>query len=387
MSESPATREIIAYLSDPRHYRGHPRSVQVVETHFAWVFLAGTQVYKLKKATRQTSMDYRTLAAREQGCRNELRLNRRLAPDVYRGVVPIGRTRGGCVTLDRAPAVLDWLVEMRRLPAERMLDRAICERRLKRSDLHRIVQRIVRFFRSAPPRPMGGRSYLARLRGQILENGRDLAARDLGLSRRSVECVTRSQLEFVAADAPALASRGARLIDGHGDLRPEHVYLGTRRSEACVIDCLEFEPDLRRLDPAEEVAFLALECERLGARELARVLIERYRAAAADLVGDALIHFYMSRRAATRAKIAAWHLRDEEFAGERRQWKARARSYLSDALDHIRSAHRALAAAAASPPAERSDSSMRLRAAPREYAQLPRSGSSGRPLFCADPII
>jgi len=335
-------REVIAYLSDPRHYPGRPRGVDVIETHFAWVFLAAGKAYKLKKPTRQVSMDYRTVEARERGCRNELRLNRRLAPRIYRRVVPIVRSATGGLALGRGPRVLDWLVEMRRLPAARMLDRAIREGKVRLSDVRRVVRRLVRFFRHARSWPLPDSAYRARLRRQISESARDLAAPDLKLRRRSFEPVIRAQLEFLVAGAEVLAGRGARLVEGHGDLRPEHVYLGTRGSAACVIDCLEFEANLRRLDPAEEIAFLALECERSGARELARDLIAAYRSTARDAAASALIHFYMSRRAVTRAKIAAWHLRDEQFAGEHRLWRAHAYSYLRDALRHIRSAQRAL---------------------------------------------
>ena len=327
--------------------------MQVIETHFAWVFLTVRKAYKLKKPMRQTSMDYRSLAARERGCRNEVTLNRRLAPGIYLRAVPVVRTETGEVALGRARAfgarrgkgtVLDWLIEMRRLPAEGMLDRVIAAQRVSRVHLDRLVHALTRFFRRANPRPMSDRAYLKRLQGQIEKNAAELGAPDLGLSRERIESVTRLQLELLGAGPRLLAGRGGRVRDGHGDLRPEHVYVGGRAGDACVIDCLEFDPDLRRLDPAEEVAFLALECERLGAPITGSELIERYRASTSDPAPDALMHFYMSRRAATRAKIAAWHLRDEQFAGEHAKWKARAYSYLDDALDHIRAAERALCA-------------------------------------------
>ena len=341
------SREVCALLRHPPHNRGAPRSVRVVETHFAWVFLVGRKAYKLKKALRQTSLDYRSLAARERGCRNEVSLNRRLAPRIYLRSVPIVRTQSGELILGGRAAslarrgtatILDWLIEMVRLPVRGMLDRAITQGRARRSDLERLAERLDHFFRHARPRPMGDRAYRARLRGEIRQNGRELA---LGLSRRRIEPVIRAQLEFVTAHGEALAGRGGRLRDGHGDLRPEHVYLGGRASEVCVIDCLEFDPNLRRLDPAEEVGFLALECERLGARAIAWELIDRYRAATSDPVPEGLMHFYMSCRAATRSKIAAWRLREVRSASERRKWKARAYSYLDDAREHIRAAKRA----------------------------------------------
>jgi uncharacterized protein len=329
--------EKVAFLADARHYGSRRRAVGTIETHFAWVFLVGEYAYKLKKPLRQASMDYGTLARRERACRAELELNRRLAPGVYVRLIALSRSRDGALRLGAGAPVVDWLVQMVRLPAARMLDRAILTGTLGPRDLARLVARLVTFFRRAKRRSMSDRQYLLRLRQQILRNARELRAADLALDRSLVEAIIGSQLAFLDAPGQALAGRGARLLDGHGDLRPEHVFLGTRKLPACVIDCLEFDADLRRLDPAEEIAFLALECDRLGAARIARDLFARYARAMHDPVPQALMLFYKSRRAAVRAQIAAWHLRDAAFAGEWRQWRARARSYLADALRDIRS--------------------------------------------------
>jgi uncharacterized protein len=337
-------REKVASFSDPRRSRSPSRTVEVIETHFAWVFLAADRAYKLKKPVCQASMDYRTLAARERACREELRLNRRLAPGVYLRVLPVKRGRAGSLTRGTRVPIVDWVIEMRRLPAARMLDRAIANGTIRERDLDRVMHRLVTFFASAKGQPMNDQAYLTRLRRQIRRNARELAAPDLRLSRRRVAEVEKTQLAFLDRHARILVGRGSRLIEGHGDLRPEHVFIGAPSSRdrlirrACVIDCLEFDADLRRLDPAEEIAFLALECARLGAVRLVADLIARYRSLAGDAASDPLLHFYMSRRAAVRAQIAAWHLRDPAFAGEARKWRAQAHDYLRDASRHIRGA-------------------------------------------------
>ncbi|HVC31638.1 MAG TPA: hypothetical protein VND24_10660 [Steroidobacteraceae bacterium] len=335
-------REKVAWLTDPRHYPGRPRAVEVIETHFAWVFLAGARAYKLKKPLRQAAMDHRTLARRERACREELRLNRRLAPDVYLRVLPLYRRPGGSLSLRRplAPGlrIADWLVEMRRLAAARMLDRIIARGGVRAIDLDRLTARLASFYQQAQRRPSTDGAYRRRLSREIRRNADELCAQDLGLSRRRVIPLARAQHEFLDRGRAAFAGRGPRLVDGHGDLRPEHVFLGSSVLGVRVIDCLEFDRGLRWLDPAEEIAFLALECARLGASAVAQALIVRYRHVAGDPVPQALIHFYMSRRAALKAQIAAWHLRDPAFAGHRRAWKARAQSYLADAARHIKRA-------------------------------------------------
>ena len=333
--------EKVAFLADARHYPHRPGSVQTIETHFAWIFIAGERAYKLKKPLHQASMDYRTVALRERACRAELVLNRRLAPHVYRRLVPLRRASDGHLMIRAgAGGVVDWLVQMRRLPQERMLDRAIGAHHVAAGDRERVVRCLVSFFRRARALPMPDRAYRTYTREQIHASARTLHARDLGLAAERVDRVIRLQLGWMVRHGELLRGRGALLRDGHGDLRPEHVFLGTARQSACVIDCLEFDSRLRRMDPAEEMAFLALECTRLGAARLARDLLERYAHAMHDPLPRALTAFYMSRRAVVRAQIAAWHLRDPAFARRARQWRARAYSYLDDALLHLRRADR-----------------------------------------------
>ncbi|MDH5254836.1 MAG: hypothetical protein OEW72_02870, partial [Gammaproteobacteria bacterium] len=327
--------EKLAFLLDPRHYPGRAGSVDVLETHFAWVFLTPRHAWKLKKALRQDSMDYRTVASRGRGCRAELALNRRLAPGVYLDVVPLTRQPSGELALGKPGTVVDWLVRMRRLPSARLLGQALADGAVRPRDLAAVTKVLTAFFRHARRAPMTGRAYLERLHARTRQNGRALNAPGMWLNSRQIDAAVRLQLEFVAHAPELLASRARRLVDGHGDLRPEHVCLGP---PACVIDCLEFNRDLRRLDPAEEMAFLALECARLGHGGAGAELLERYRRAMPDDVPEALTEFYMSQRSLTRAKIAAWHLRDPRF--DAKQWRTRANSYLTDAVRHARAALR-----------------------------------------------
>jgi aminoglycoside phosphotransferase family enzyme len=126
------------------------------------------------------------------------------------------------------------------------------------------------------------------------------------------------------------------VVEAHGDLRPEHVFLGSAANVPCVIDCLEFDSRLRRLDPAEELAFLALECRRLGGSRVAGEILRGVHGALRDPVPDSVLFFYMSLRAATRAKVTAWHLRDRKLPPRARHWKSKAHSYLRDALHFAR---------------------------------------------------
>jgi aminoglycoside phosphotransferase family enzyme len=115
-----------------------------------------------------------------------------------------------------------------------------------------------------------------------------------------------------------------RLVEGHGDLRPEHVCLAP---EPVIIDCLEFSRELRLLDPADELAFLALECERLGAPAVGSWFLAAYTEVTGDAPPPLLLRFHRTYRALRRAKLAVWHLEDPAVR-EPARWTARARRYL-----------------------------------------------------------
>lgn len=335
-------QEMVELLGRPNRRSGRSRRIDVIETHFAWVFLTGALAYKIKKPVRYRSMDCRTLVRRERACRNELRLNRRLAQSTYLDVIPVVRKKDGSLGLGRGRQVIDWAIKMRRLPAARMLDRAIAEHAVTPRDLGAVVRLLSNFFKHARHAAISPRAYGARLHSLTTQNSRDLHEPDLGLSTRRVEAVIRPQLDFIVKGAPLLGPRAARLIDGHGDLRPEHVFLGSASDQPCVIDCLEFDRDLRRLDPAEELAFLGLECTRLGGSRFGSDVARLVQLTMDDPVPDALMDFYKSQRAVIRAKIAAWHQLDPQLAGNSRHWRAAGNSYLADALRYIRLALRDL---------------------------------------------
>jgi len=340
-SNPAGTAAIVRFLRESRHYPDRPTRIEVIETHFAWIFLADAYAYKLKKPVCRGRMDYRTIAARKRVCCDEVILNRRLAPETYLGVIPITRASDGTLALGRSGhgRVVDWVVKMHRLPAERMLDRAIIERHVHNQDLRALVARLTRFFDAAVRQPMSANRYVEHLAARTTQNQRDLCSPDLGLNRRLVTRITGMQFAFLAEHAASVGVRAEHLIDGHGDLRPEHVYLGSETEGPCVIDCLEFDPGLRWLDPGEEMAFLAMECRMLGARALSRALLARYRSATLTPPDAPLMDFYTSQSALTRAKLAAWHLHDPEIARHAAAWRARAQRYLLMAARFIRRAN------------------------------------------------
>jgi aminoglycoside phosphotransferase family enzyme len=172
----------------------------------------------------------------------------------------------------------------------------------------------------------------------------ELRAPALGLDSARIDTITAELARRLDADAQVFHGRVAdgRIVDAHGDLRPEHVFL---LPEPQIIDCLEFSAELRLLDSAAEIAFLALECERLGHAELGKRVLAHYREHAHDFCDPELLEFYRALRAFVRAKIAAWHLEDDVDTEAQTHWRGRACWYLDAAAASLRiDRHRAAVA-------------------------------------------
>jgi aminoglycoside phosphotransferase family enzyme len=329
----------VAFLRRPDAYPDRPTLVEAVETHISWVFLTPRFAYKLKKPVRQPYLDFRTVDARHQDCEEEVRLNRRLAGDLYLGVLALVETADHRLCLDGSGRTVDWLVHMHRLPSERMLDHMIAKKALRPADLYRVGERLARFYRDLPPVDVDVNEYVAGFAADVDENRRELSDPLFGLPATRATSVCDWLARFLDTHRALFATRvrQGRIIEGHGDLRPEHVCLA---AEPVVIDCLEFKRAFRILDAADELAFLALECERLGAPWAAQNLFAPYRAVTCDRPPPALIHFFQAFRATLRAKLAVWHNRDHDVR-DSAKWVRRALDYLALAERHAAAAGQA----------------------------------------------
>ena len=314
--------EKAALLSQPATYGPGVATVATVETHMSLLFLADSTVYKLKKPVVYPFLDFSTLDARERTCRDELRLNRRLAPDVYLGLSTITRAADGSLALDGRGEVVDWLVRMRRLPAGRTLDRLVVERIVTTAQVDAVAEVLARFYASAERGRLNADEYVEQLRREHAVSRAVIEGFDEGLARGLLDEVQR----FLDEDDALLRERVAagRIVDGHGDLRPEHVWLNT---PPLVIDCLEFNERLRQVDPFDEIAYLGLECARLGATWIGPRLLQKLSVALADAIDQRLLRFYSRYRACIRARLALAHL-TEPSPREPARWRPLARAYL-----------------------------------------------------------
>jgi uncharacterized protein len=330
MSQTVSLAVKVAALRTPAAYLNQPAAIEVVETHFAWVFLTDQHVYKLKKPLCRQDLDLSTLIARRKNCNRELQLNRRLSPAIYLGVVPLtdDGDRRGLMVAGNGP-VVDWLVWMKRLPSELMLDRAMAGGTLPRGSLHAVGELLAHFYRAQRPWVVQPHMYLDRIAKQMSADHLELASADLCLAPVALKGLASAQRAAFEVIRSQLAQRAqqSRIVDAHGDLRPEHVCLS---DPPCIIDSLEFSDDLRILDAAEDLALLVVECAAAGNELTGEAVFAAYREAAEDRISTQLLDFYCSRRATVRAKLTAWHLRDPAYR-HRERWVERAERYLQRA--------------------------------------------------------
>jgi uncharacterized protein len=298
-SEQCGDPDLLAALAAPTMYRGRP-PVAVHETHASWVFVAGEHAYKIKKPLALGFLDYSTLSRRRAACREELRVNQALAPDIYLGVLAIVRTVDGFGFANEETAgAIEYAVQMRRFEERDTIQGAIVGRTLTPNDLHAVAERLASFHRAAIAVEGGGaRQLIASWLVNIEELGevRDLAAGwDLATA---VEFGKR----FVQAHSAEIEQRvkNGHVRDCHGDLRCEHVLL---KPTVRVVDRIEFDPAVRHTDVAADLAFLTMDLEAHAQVWAARELVEAYARAGGNPGSDALRSFYAAERALVRAKV------------------------------------------------------------------------------------
>ena len=297
-------QDVRATLTRADFYPDQPDRVEVRETLISWVFLAGDRACKLKKPLVLPFLDYGTPKRRHEMCREEVRLNRRLAPDLYLGVRAVAAGADGlALAAEDDPRAVDYLVEMRRYDERCTLAAKLECGELKRGEVVALARMLAGFHAQARRVVASGVPVLS-VERRMTENFHELLA--IVEQRAEVEWVLtleRFAHAFVVAHAQLLDKRARRGLvrELHGDLRAEHVLLG-RKVE--IVDCIEFDRGLREVDVADELAFLAMDLTASGGERFARTLVDAYRDAGGDPGEDWLIAFYASYRALVRGKVA-----------------------------------------------------------------------------------
>ena len=312
-------RKLIEGLSVPSAYPGPANSVEVLQTHISLVFLTGAVAFKIKKPVDLGFVDYTTLDRRRHFCEEEVRLNRRLAPAVYLGVVPVTRD-GSRITMEGKGSVVEWAVKM-----ERLADSATLGAHLERGDIppqaiDELAHVLARFHADAEGGAtvaLGGSfDAVARNARENFDQSADQVGKTLSQATfERLEALTEAALADLHAVIAARAARGVPR-DTHGDLRLDHVYWFPEKRPPdhwVVVDCIEFNERFRHADPVADVAFLAMELALEGEADLADRFVEAYLRDAGDQEGRAMLPFYRAYRAAVRAKVEGMKLAEAEM--------------------------------------------------------------------------
>ena len=335
MTSAPPSPDLLRQrrLVDALRARGYlPHHSRLEETHISWVLLAGCDAYKIKKAVNLGFLDFSTLEARHFYCTEELRLNRRLAPDIYLDVVAISGSPEQPV-LGGEPAI-EYAVHMRRFPRSAMMDSLLAEGHITTVHIDKLAATVARFHAALPPAaadaPFGSP---AAIQAAVLENFAQLAPSleapaDLALLE---EVRAASALEFAACEQLFQQRKtGGCVRECHGDLHLGNIVL--LDDIPVPFDGIEFSATLRWIDTISEIAFTVMDFMQRGQPEFAWRFLNAYLEQSGDYSGIGVLRYYLAYRAMVRAKVAVIRADQEDAAQAQHELNA-CRSYLALARD------------------------------------------------------
>jgi aminoglycoside phosphotransferase family enzyme/predicted kinase len=329
--ERDALPPTIRALLDPARHAPPPPAVELVETHISWVLLAGDHAIKIKKPVNLGFLDFSTLERRRELCHEELRLNRRFAPELYLDVVPITGTETDPRIGGDGPPI-EFAVRMLRFPGDAQLDHMLERGALEAKHLDQAARDLAGFHErvavAGPESPWGTPGAVRR---PVVENFEQLRAHlDDPDALRTLERIEQWSDAAWKAGSPDFEARrrGGFVRECHGDVHLKNMALF--RGRVIFFDCLEFDPALRWIDVINEVAFPVMDLEDRRRSDLARRFLNVWLEFTGDYAGLRVLRFYLVYRALVRAKVVAIRLRQGGLAEPERADVARqCREYLA----------------------------------------------------------
>ena len=310
---------VAALLRPEAHPDAHGR-IELKQTHISYVVLAGDDVFKIKKAVSFGFLDFSSLPLRRHFCHEEVRLNRRLAADLYRGVVGIvPRGDGFGIGPEDDPQAVEYAVHMRRLPEERTLDRLLAAGAVSPAMIERIAERVAEFHAQAASGPEITAYGDPEAVWSVLTGNYAVTSgyRNVTITAFDDDAIQSFAANFLHRHEALLRRRQAegRIRDCHGDLHVQHVCF---TNGLLIFDCIEFNPRLRYCDVASEVAFLAMDLDAHDAPALANHFVTHYAAIAGDPAVHDLLPLYKCHRAYIRGQVDSMKAAQPEVSDEER---------------------------------------------------------------------
>jgi len=330
--------KLLEAMFRPEFYPHRPEHIELIQTHISYIFIAGDYVYKVKKAVDFDFLDFTTLERRRFYCHEELRLNRRLAPEVYLDVLEIGEDASGNIVLGRGERVVDYAVLMKKLPGNRMLKTLLQRGKIDLPIMDAVARKLVEFHAHAATGgnidEIGGVETIHRNHDENFEETRNYI--NTTIPEYQYRFIKYYAYDFMDRHQALLAKRvqDHKIRDCHGDLHLEHICIidsGTRLKEASglsnyyspddiiIFDCIEFNERFRYEDVASEVAFLAMDLDYNGYPDYADTFVSAYIRHSDDREIESLLNFYKYYYAYVRGKVISFRLGDSSISQDVRE--------------------------------------------------------------------
>jgi uncharacterized protein len=322
-------------LLNPAIYPDRPALVRCTETHISLIFLTGCHAYKIKKPVDFGFLDFTTLEKRRYFCEQEIRLNRRLAPKLYLGLIPISVDEGR-VSFEGGGDVVEYAVHMVQIPEASLMDKLLERGKVTRAMIEAVSERLVGFYASADTNEtIASFARPERIKEDTDENfeqtekyiGRTLSLQVYNeIRRRTNTFLLDRQGDFLERMA------GHRIRDCHGDLRLEHIFW---EEEISIFDCIEFNERFRYTDVAADLGFLAMDLDYHRREDLGAHLIDTYVDRSGDHGFLKVLDFYKCYRAYVRGKVESFRLDDPNMAHKEKEGAfQRAQTYFALAFQY-----------------------------------------------------
>jgi len=315
-------------LLNPEIYPDHPQAIKFIETHISLLFLTGNHVYKVKKPVDFGFLDFTSLGKRKFFCEQEVKLNRRLSPTIYLGVVTITK-EGNRIILDGKGELVEYAVKMRQIPEEFLMDKLLEKKQVTPRMIEAVSGKLVKFYFAAESNNLiQSFAKPERVKQDTDENFEQTEKYiDVTIPGQVYEAVKNRTNEFFRTKGKIFHQRIAtdRIRDCHGDLRLEHIFWG---DEISIFDCIEFNERFRYTDVAADIAFLAMDLDYNSRQDLSEHLIRTFIGESGDQELVEVLDFYKCYRAYVRGKVESFRLDDPHIpGGEKKEALKRAQKY------------------------------------------------------------
>lgn len=309
-------KELVRELLQANIYPEPTNKVELVQTHISFIFLCDEFVYKVKKPVNFGFLDFTTLEKRKYYCNQEIKLNRRLSPDTYLGVVSI-TDEGENLAIDGKGPVVEYAVKMSRIPLEKLMLTLLKKGELTEKMVGTVARKLAAFHESAENSPEIDRFGTVEIVKKNTDENFEQTEKYIGMSisREQFEVIKEYTDSFYENNGGLFEKRIAdkRIKDCHGDLHMEHICLA---EPIIIFDCIEFNERFRYSDVTADIAFLAMDLDYHGQEELSNVLIEAYVKQSGDQELGRLLDFYKTYRAYVRGKVISFRLDDPNISQE-----------------------------------------------------------------------